>query len=71
MIDAAQQRQGYGRAAMEAAIAEIVSQANADSILICYQDANQAARQLYASFGFREQSIDDRGKVTAVLKLSV
>lgn len=71
MIDAVQQRRGYGRAAMEAAIAAISRQPDADAILICYHDANQPARQLYASFGFHEQSIDDSGKVTAILYLFV
>lgn len=70
MIDAEHQRQGYGRAAMESVMAEIASQPDADTILICYQDANQAARQLYASLGFHEESTDEAGKVTALLKLS-
>jgi len=40
-----------------------------DKLLICYQNANQAARRLYARLGFREQSIDTTGKVTALLTL--
>jgi diamine N-acetyltransferase len=68
MIDVQHQRKGYGTAALRELLLEIAAQPDSGDILICYQDANQAARKLYATFEFVEQSIDQTGKVTAVLR---
>ena len=65
MIDAAYQGRGYGRAAMCQLIETLRQCAGEEPILICYQVDNLAARLLYASLGFIEQSTDDSGKVTA------
>jgi diamine N-acetyltransferase len=70
MIDAAHQGRGYGCEAMRQIIAEIARQPAGDEILICYHDANEAARRLYARLGFVEQDVDDSGKVTALLRVS-
>jgi regulation of enolase protein 1 (concanavalin A-like superfamily)/RimJ/RimL family protein N-acetyltransferase len=69
MIDAAYQGRGYGRAAMQQVIATLAAKPDSDTILICYHDDNQAARQLYARLGFVEQSVDADGKATAQLNL--
>lgn len=66
MIDAAQQGKGYGRAAMVQLIAKIRQQPGCDEIWIAYQTDNHAARRLYVSLGFHEQS-DQVGNVTAKL----
>jgi diamine N-acetyltransferase len=70
MVDAAYQGKGYGRAAMEQVITQIARQPDGNEILICYHHLNHAARKLYARLGFGEQSVDSKGIVTAVLKLS-
>lgn len=67
MIDASQQRKGYGRTAMVQLIEEIRRQPDSDEILIAYQSKNQVARKLYASLGFVEQS-QSGDTVTAVLR---
>lgn len=66
MIDQAQQGKGYGRAAMEQVIERLSAQPDCDEILIAYQTDNDAARRLYASLGFIEETVND-GKVTACL----
>ena len=67
MVDAAHQGRGYGRAAMHQLIEMLRLRAAAQPILICYKADNAVAQSLYASLGFVEQSIDERGKVTAQL----
>ena len=67
MIDKSHQGRGYGESAMKEIIEQISQEADGNEILICYQDANQVARRLYAKLGFVEQEIDTDGKVTAVL----
>lgn len=54
MIDAAQQRRGYGRAALLRLIERLRTLPDSDSVSISYLEDNEAARQLYASIGFRE-----------------
>ena len=68
MIDQSFQGKGYGESAMMKIIEQISKEAGGNAILICYQDANEAARRLYAKLGFVEQEIDEEGKVTALLK---
>ena len=68
MIDQAYQGKGYGRAAMEQVIERLSAQPDCNEILIDYQTANDAARRLYASFGFIEETLID-SKVTARLAL--
>jgi len=68
MIDQAYQSKGYGESAMKEIIEEISQETDGNEILICYQEHNEVARRLYAKLGFAEQTIDPRGKVTALLK---
>lgn len=67
MIDAAHQRKGYGMAALLIVIGE-VRESGAVELLVCYQQSNTAARQLYAQVGFIEQDTS-AGVVTARLDL--
>jgi diamine N-acetyltransferase len=70
MIDHFYQGKGYGEGAMQQIIEHISKEPDGSEILICYQDANQAARRLYAKLGFIEQEMDADGKVTALLRLN-
>jgi len=68
MIDRAHQGKGYGRAAMQQVIERLRTRHNCAEILICYRPENTAARRLYASLGFVEQSIT-QDKIQARLEL--
>ncbi len=70
MIDHTQQGQGYGRAAMRAAIELLRQQPNCDEIMISYDPRNEAARRLYASVGFQETGDMIHGEVIARLDLA-
>jgi diamine N-acetyltransferase len=70
MIDRSHQQKGYGKAALKEIIKTISEKPDGNEILICYQNANQAARNLYASLGFIEQDISSDGKVTALLEMN-
>ncbi len=52
MIGQQHQGQGYGRAAMQAALAEIRARPDCQRIKISFVPANTAAERLYASLGF-------------------
>lgn len=67
MIDQSHQHKGYGKAAMQMIIEQIGEEPDGDSVLICYQNKNKAARELYKKLGFIEQEVDSEGKVTALL----
>ena len=54
MIHATCQGRGYGAAAMEALLRAIEERWHPPAVYISYNDDNQAARRLYARFGFRE-----------------
>ncbi|HET9906758.1 MAG TPA: GNAT family N-acetyltransferase [Anaerolineales bacterium] len=69
MIDQSFQGKGYGESAMKEIIKQISQETDGNEILICYQDANETARRLYAKLGFVEQEIDVEGKVTALLRV--
>ena len=56
VIDASEQRRGYGRAATVQAIAELQAQPDCHEIVIAHNPQNQPARALYESLGFREYS---------------
>ena len=70
MIDKSHQGRGYGEYAMREIIVQVSKERDGNELLICYQDANQVARRLYAKLGFIEQEIDANGKVTARLRLN-
>lgn len=69
MIDASQQGRGYGRAALQAFLAEVASLGNATRISICYEPENEPARNLYAKAGFVEEGLDEDGEMIAALDL--
>lgn len=69
MIDRREQGKGLGRAGMTAVLHEIEGLAHVRKVLICYEPANTAAKQLYASFGFVEQGLDEDGEMIAELDL--
>lgn len=69
MIDRAQQGKGYGRAALELALAEIRQVPGIARIRILYMPGNDVARAFYASLGFVEVHHDDDGEVVAELRL--
>ncbi len=65
MIDRQHQGHGYGRSAMLQVMAEIKAKPDGNKILICYHQLNVVARQLYASLGFVEESVNEQRVVTA------
>lgn len=69
MIDAPHQGKGYARAALQQVIAGIIKQPDGHEIIICYHKPNEAARNLYAQFGFKELKTDDKDVVTALLSI--
>lgn len=69
MIDRREQGRGLGRAGIAAALGEIEGLAHVRKVSICYEPANTAAKQLYASFGFVEQGLDEDGEMIAGLDL--
>ena len=71
MIDSRYQGKGYGRAVMEL-IMEFIAGEPCGPAAYCwlsYGPENAAAKNLYASFGFRETGEKDGDEVIAVLKL--
>lgn len=69
MIDKNHQGYGYGRAALELAIAEIRQNPRVRTVSICYLPANAVAKRFYASLGFIETDMDEDGEMTAELAL--
>jgi diamine N-acetyltransferase len=69
MIDRREQGKGLGRAAVAKALQEIARLSHIRRVLICYEPENEAARRLYASFGFVEQGLDEDGEMIALLEL--
>jgi len=70
MIDQHQQGYGYGRAAMEAVVADVLATSDATELWLSYRVANHRARRLYLALGFREHNQDENGRITAALDLS-
>lgn len=70
MIDKSFQGRGYGKAALQAVLAEIRMLNHVDQISICYEPENLAARQLYAKAGFVEEGLDEDGEMIAHLNLA-
>ncbi|TGQ64654.1 GNAT family N-acetyltransferase [Mesorhizobium sp. M00.F.Ca.ET.186.01.1.1] len=69
MIDRREQGKGRGRAAVAEALKEIARLSHIRRVSICYEPENEAARRLYASFGFAEKGLDEDGEMIAVLEL--
>jgi diamine N-acetyltransferase len=68
MVDHPRQRQGIGRRAMALLLAEIRAFPDARRITICYQPGNATAQRFYASLGFVETGIDERGEMVAEIR---
>jgi diamine N-acetyltransferase len=54
VIDRARQRNGYGRATVEALLRRLLETAGCETCALSYSPENAAARALYASLGFVE-----------------
>jgi len=70
MIDRREQGKGLGYAAVAKALEEIARLGHIRRVSICYELENEAARRLYAGFGFIEQGLDEDDEMIAVLELS-
>ena len=71
MIDKAYQRRGYGKEAVQLAL-DFIKSFPCDKAEYCwlsYEPENEAARQLYRSFGFSETGEVDGEELIAVLRL--
>lgn len=71
MIDKAYQRRGFGKEAVQLALDFIKSFpcGEAEYCWLSYEPENEAARQLYRSFGFTETGELDGEELIAVLRL--
>ena len=69
MIDRREQGKGLGRAAVARVLEEIARLSYVHRVSICYEPENEAARRLYASFGFVEQGLDEDGEMIALLEV--
>ena len=71
MIDKDYQKRGYGREAVKLALEFIRTWpcGKAEYCALSYEPWNEAAKKLYASFGFVENGDVDGDEVVAVLKL--
>ena len=71
MIDKRYQKQGFGREAVRLALEFIKTwpRGEAEACETSYNPENEAAKKLYASFGFEENGEMDGDEIVAVLKL--
>ena len=74
MIDEKYQRNGYGRKATELILNDLKNRNKYNKILLCYVEDDEAAKNLYSSFGFEHtgsiEVCDDGAKeIDMVLKL--
>lgn len=65
MIDRKHQGRGYGRAALEALIANLQDLPDCERITICYVHENSAAQKFYASLGFKDIGRNEDGEIIA------
>lgn len=63
LIDEKYQNKGYGRAALKLGIDFLVERFGATEIYTGYECSNRVARNLYASFGFRETGVTEGNMV--------
>ncbi|MBR0352636.1 MAG: GNAT family N-acetyltransferase [Oscillospiraceae bacterium] len=71
MIDKRYQKQGFGREAVRLALEFVRTwpHGKAEACVTSYNPENEAAKKLYASFGFVENGETDDDEIVAVLKL--
>lgn len=70
MIAFEEQKKGYGRATMQAVIDMVRKDKNIDSMHLDYVKGNTVARELYYSFGFRENGKMEGEEIIMTLKLT-
>ena len=68
-IDARCQRKGYAFAATDAILSKMRADGRWSRVILCYTKGNEAARRLYASFGFAENGLGDEEKIEMELAL--
>ncbi len=68
LIDRAQQRRGYGRAAIPAIIEYLRETQEATQFGLSYAPDNGVARDLYAKLGFKETGEAEEGELVARLR---
>lgn len=69
MIDQSEQGRGYGRAALQAVLAEIGALRHVRSITVCFMPDNEAAARLYHRAGFVDEGLDEDGEMISRLTL--
>lgn len=69
MIDAAHQRKGYGRRAMELLIEYVRTRPNATEITLSYLPGEGTPRPFYASLGFEDTGEERHGEMIMRLEL--
>lgn len=70
MIDQRYQGRGYGRQAVQAALAQLTAQGH-QAFALSYQPINTVAKQLYASLGFIETAEWEDDEIVARLSLTL
>lgn len=70
MIDQAHQGKGYGRAAMQAIIAQLGERADCEAIYISCAPENEVAQRLYESLGFRKTGAIEDGEIVSRLDMA-
>lgn len=63
LIDQRYQKRGYGRKALELGMKYLVDRFGVKEVYTAYVKGNRVARDLYASFGFRETGESDEKQV--------
>ena len=69
LIDRSMQRRGYGRQAVQAAIAMLAEQQQCRRFALSYHPANVAAKRLYVGLGFVETDEWEDDEIVARLEL--
>ena len=67
MVDRRHQRRGYGRAGMQALLAELRAGRASAPVMISLTPANAAARRLYESLGFTDTGRRSHGEIVLCL----
>jgi diamine N-acetyltransferase len=69
LVDQGQQRRGYGRQAIRAAIAQLAAEHGHRNFALSYSPANSVAKALYQSLGFAETGEQSDDETVARLSL--
>ncbi|MDV3426208.1 MAG: GNAT family N-acetyltransferase [Bacillota bacterium] len=63
MIDKQHQGKGFGRAAMKLWLSIVKNKKKYDSIILCYIEGDEAARNLYSDLGFNHNGDVDEDEI--------